>query len=286
MVEDAKPEKSSDADVRDAIMAFEQILEAIPDDRVALEMLAEAHEQAGNKDKAVEYLARLGHAVVAEGDADSAADLVGKLKALGAGHPVAEQAIAQLDKLLQSQKASAAPDRKAVDAGRRKNVDIANELTMAWNILQAGEISQEEYSAIVHDLSENSSKNVAVPVSVMHVLHDRGFKTIEKIIGFLVKDKEAGLPLITLAGFDIQSSSYSLLPIEFMRHRGAIVFEQMGRDLLVAVLNPYDFDLREEVRKITDRHCHFYLVTASDFDAALENISKAIKQAQEGERRA
>ena len=59
MAEDTKSDKSSDANVRDAIVAFEQILEAIPDDRVALEMLAEAHEQAGNKDKAVEYLARL-----------------------------------------------------------------------------------------------------------------------------------------------------------------------------------------------------------------------------------
>ena len=280
MAEDTKPDKNSDANVRDAIMAFEQILEAIPDDRVALEMLAEAHEQAGNKDKAVEYLARLGHAVVAEGDVDAAAVLVGKLRELGAGHSAADRAIAQLDRLLSFQKTSSS-DRKAADTGRRKNVDIANELSMAWNILQAGGITQEEYSAIVHDLSENSSKNVAVPVSVMHVLHDRNFKTIENIVGFLVKDKEAGLPLITLTGFDIQSSSYSLLPIEFMRHRGAIVFEQMGRDLLVAVLNPYDFDLREEVKTTTGRPCHFYLVTASDYDTALENISKAIKQAQQ-----
>lgn len=281
MAEDTKSDKSSDANVRDAIVAFEQILEAIPDDRVALEMLAEAHEQAGNKDKAVEYLARLGHAVVAEGDVDAAAALVNKLKELGAGQPAADKAIVQLDKLLSLQKAASPVDRKAGDAGRRKNVDIANELDMAWNLLQAGEITQEEYSAIVHDLSENSSKNVAVPVSVMHVLQDRSFKTIEKIIAFLVKDKNAGLPLITLTGFDIQSSSYSVLPVEFMRHRGAIVFEQMGSDLLVAVLNPYDHDLQDEVMKTTGRHCHFYLVTASDYDTALDNISKAIKQAQQ-----
>ena len=286
MAEDTKSDKNSDANLRDAIVAFEQILEAIPDDRVALEMLAEAHEQAGNKDKAVEYLARLGHAVVGEGDVDAAVALVRKLKELGSGQPVADRAIAQLEKLLSFQKTASTSDRKTVDGGRRKNVDISNELDMAWNILQAGEITQEEYSAIVHDLSENSSKNVAVPVSVLHVLHDRNFKTIEKIIGFLVKDKNAGLPLITLTGFDIQSSSYSLLPIEFMRHRGAIVFEQMGRDPLVAVLNPYDIDLQEEVKKTTARHCHFYLVTASDYDAALENISKAIKQAQQEAERA
>jgi hypothetical protein len=55
-------------------------------------------------------------------------------------------------------------------------VDITNELALAWNLLQAGILSQEEYSNVVHDLSENSSKNVQVRCRLCMYVHDRGFK--------------------------------------------------------------------------------------------------------------
>ncbi|MFH0879690.1 MAG: hypothetical protein V2A34_08255, partial [Lentisphaerota bacterium] len=156
-------------------------------------------------------------------------------------------------------------------------VDITNELALAWNLLQAGELTQEEYSNVVHDLSENSSKNIQVPVSVLHVLHDRGYKNQERIMKFLVKD--SGLPFVPLMGFDMQKETCKLLPLNFSRHQGAIVFESMGTDLLVAVLNPYDTSLKAEIKNITGRLCHFYLCSAEEYDHTLDRIRKLIEPA-------
>ena len=62
-----------------------------------------------------------------------------------------------------------------------------------------------------------------------------------------------------------------------MMHRGAIVFELMGRDALVAILNPYDAELRKEVESITGKECHFYMVAAESYDHCLDTIRAALK---------
>ena len=66
--------------------------------------------------------------------------------------------------------------------------------------------------------------------------------------------------------------------MEFMARRGAIAFELMGVDVLVAVLNPLDKDLQKEVSEVVGRRCHFFLVTASDYDTALANVKKALAE--------
>jgi hypothetical protein len=278
MIEELKTKKNVESEVHDAIAGFEQILEAMPDDRVALETLYEAHEQAGNKPRALEYLLRLGQSIADENDTDAAPVVLAKIRALGEGNPLAVGVVEKLENLIAPKTSNSTAERKGSDS-KRKTIDISSELSMAWNLLQAGELTQEEYSGIVHDLSENSSKNVEVPISVMHVLHDRNFKTLEKIISFLVRD--SGMPFISLTSFDIQETTYLLIPKDFMKHRGAIVFDLMGRDALVAILNPYDMACQNDIRKITGRNCHFYLTSAADYDSVLDHINKARLAAQQ-----
>jgi hypothetical protein len=81
---------------------------------------------------------------------------------------------------------------------------------------------------------------------------------------------------VPLSGFEIIAATASILPMEFMTQRGALVFEVMGPDCLVAVLNPFDKDLQDDVRRATGRRCHFYLVSSPDYDVALANIRKAM----------
>ncbi len=275
---EARKAKNTDAEVRDAIMAFEQILEAIPNDRLALETLYDAYQQVGDKAKALEHLSRLCKVVLDDRDTAAAPGLLEKLVALADGDPAAQKLIEELKKL-SAQRAAETPAVRKPDVLRRKTVDITAELAMAWSLVQAGEFSQEDYSNVVHDLTEISSKNVEVPVSVLHVLHDRGFKHLEKVLSFVVTN--SGLPIIPLSSFDVQKDAYNLLPMDFMTHRGAIVFELMGAgDALVAILNPYDTELRNAVQKVVGRRCHFYLASAETYDACLESIRKAVKAAE------
>jgi tetratricopeptide (TPR) repeat protein len=266
----------SEREFRDAIDAFDQILEAIPNDRMALETLIDSYEQINDRKKALEYVIRLAEVIEEDRDAETAPRLIEKLRALGANDPSATQTLENLEKLVASARKTPEPTAsRSMSVSKRKTIDIAAELALAWTLVQAGELTQEDYSSVVHDLTESSSKNVEVPVTVLHVLHDRAFKNLDKVLTFL--SSQSGLPILSLSNFEMQKDTYKLLPEDFMMRRGAIVFELMGRDALVAILNPYDAELRKEVESMTGKECHFYLVSAESYDHCLDLIRTALK---------
>jgi len=268
---DKKPE--TEEELRDAIVTFEQILEAIPSDRLALETLSDAYEQLGDHVKALEYYIRLGEVLLEEGDRESAPAVTEKLQSIGARDTTAQEVAAALLRLAEPDPEEEEAKKKA-PVKRRKAIDITAELALAWNLVQAGELSQDDYSSVVQDLTESSSKNNDVPVTVLHVLRDRAFKGYEKVMGFL--SQNSGLPIIPLAGFEVQKDAISLLPDEIMKQRGALVYELMGKEALVAILNPYDTELREEIEGLTGRTCHYFLVSADEYDHYLDAIRKAL----------
>ncbi len=250
-----------------------KILEALPHDTIALAALCEAYEESGDQENAARYLVQLGRVILAERDVETAVTLVETLKRATSNEtPGAEKTIRQLSQLIANQtditrRAETMPEESA------KAGDISEELTLAWNLLQAEELTQEEYSTVVQDLSENASRNIDVPTSVLHVLHDRSFKQLQRIVASLVQ--ATGLPLIALSNFEVPSEVSSLLPEEFMTRRGAIAFETMNDDLLVAILNPYATSLMGRVSDVTGKRCHFYLTTAVEYDSTLNTILRA-----------
>ena len=267
---------TSEREFRDAIGAFDQILEAIPNDRMALETLIDSYEQINDRKKALEYVIRLAKVIEKDRDTEAAPRLIERLRALGANDPSAKHILEDLQKLIApTQKTPEPTAPRSTPLSKRKVIDIGPELALAWNLVQAGELTQEDYSNVVHDLTETSSKNVEVPVTVLHVLHDRTFKNMDKVLTFL--SSQSGLPIISLSHFELQKDTFKLLPEDFMMHRGAIVFELMGRDALVAILNPYDTELRKEVERITGKECHFYMVSAESYDNCLGAIRAALK---------
>lgn len=274
---DQKPEKESE--VWNAIAAFEQILEAMPDDRVALESLYEAYLKIGDQSSAHKYLLRLARVVISERDEKAAQELLSRLQ--NSGPPDKESAvlIKELSELVSKKEVPPAPPHTPA---RHKPVGITAELSLAWKLLEAGHIQQDEYDTIVKDLSENSAKHLNTPVTVLHVLEDRQFRHANSILAFLSRD--SGLPVIPLSRFEIPPECFRLLPNEIMEHRGAIVFDTMGRDVLVAILNPYDAELQREVEEATQRKCHFFLTPAAEYDAALADIRAKIAAENEGKK--
>jgi hypothetical protein len=77
--------------------------------------------------------------------------------------------------------------------------------------------------------------------------------------------------VVSLGGFDPQVETAAMLPDDFSADRGAVVFEKLGSDALVVVMNPYDSRLRRDVEQMAKCKCHFYIALPSEFDAALES---------------
>ncbi len=50
-----------------------------------------------------------------------------------------------------------------------------------------------------------------------------------------------------------------------------------GTDALVVVLNPYDTEVRKEVKALTGKDCHFYIAVASQFDRRIERLDDVME---------
>lgn len=287
-VEDRQQREQIEDQIWNAIAAFEQIVETIPDDRVSLEALSHAYEQVGDLARARDYLVRLAHVVAAENDRESAALLRERLAQhaddprirdasqrldtlLAAGKPVREFEITEQGgqpALPQTQEDS----RQKTSEAEQRGTHVAAELAFAWSLFDAKQLNQEEYAQVAQDLSEISASQVPVTVSVLHVLHDRNHRNLDNIIAYAAR--ESGLPVIPLALFDVQDSCFELLPRGVIVRYGAMVFDLMSKDALVVVLNPFNKELQAETERICGRRCRFFLTTPANFDAVVEKHTK------------
>ena len=278
-----KPEKDSKSELEErvwnAIAAFEQIVEAMPNDRASLDALANAYEQVGDHTRAKDYLVRLGSVIIQEKDTEAAKGIVEKVEIYAEHDDSAKQLLAKMKEFLaaaQKESSSALKTEslpkqtKVPSADVRANFNMADELSFAWSLLEAGEITQEEYASVVQDLTEMSASDSNATISVLHVLEARASKNLEKIAGFV--SRECLTPIISLSSFELQPSVVSLLPMDFMVRRGAIVFELLGANALVVVMNPYNKQLRQDIEAATGKRCHFFLALSSDFDQAIAKL--------------
>ena len=281
-------------EVWSAIGAFEQILEAMPNDRASLEALLHAYEQIGDLVKAKEYLVRLANVLVEESDVEAGADLLERLKTFAADDAEVAQLVATLEALAPAGAgtrsaggAHAEPAETDAHAAKSKGgppvrmvFSMADELAFAWNLLEAKELTQEEYASVVQDLTEMSTSESPSTISVLHVMEARGFKNIERVLGYVAKECET--PIILPSNFVLNYDTVTILNSELMVKRGIFVFDRVGQDLLLVIMNPYDKQLRKEVEAQTGRKCHFFVTLPSEFDRALGKANEIIteKQAQ------
>ncbi|NQT92192.1 MAG: hypothetical protein HQ559_05475 [Lentisphaerae bacterium] len=265
--------EDAESQVMEAIIGFEQILEAIPNDRSSLEALAHAYNQLGDVAKSRDYLFRLADTVITEGDVQAARDISEQLS----GSVEHDEQIADLLRRI-NEVAGRETEEIVIPDDTGTDFNIAEELSLAWTLLQAGQVSQEDYATIVQDLTEMCAGDHVATVSVMHVIEARGFRNLEKVLGYLASDCDA--PIVTLSSFELQNAVVSLVPMDFMLRRGAMPFDALGNEILVAVMNPSDKQLRKDVAKVAGRKCHFYSCLPSDFDQALDKITDVMAEVE------
>ena len=264
----------AESEIWDAIAAFEKIIEALPNDRISLEALADAYEQVGDHTRAKDYVIRLANVLLDEGDDDAAQDLVRKIRLFDANDPDIAATIARIEEYRPEKIMAVVEDIDSL--AQPAAASISDEIAFAWSLMQAGKISQDDYSNVVHDLTENSAKSADIVISTLHVLNDRTVKNMSEILSYVAD--ECGTPLIGLSCFDITPTVQSIVPVNLMIRRKMMPFEIMGNDLLVAVLNPYDTKLQGDLETLTGRICHLYLTQPGDFDLAIEKIRKTLAE--------
>jgi tetratricopeptide (TPR) repeat protein len=261
-----------DGNIANSISMLEQILEVMPQDVDAIRALYRAYCVSENREQAFEHLTRLVELAQSEGDPELLEFVRNELPHFEDVYP--EKTAAHLARMrtiaLPAQELPAASAAGGEKAGGNAEADISEELALAWRMYEESQLSQEEYSSVLHDLTEVSSKELDVPVSVLHVLNDRGFTQMNRIMNYL--STRSGVPCISLINFELDEEAATLLPVERSIHDGALPFAFMGDDLLVAVLNPFNNALVDKVETDSGRRCHTYLVLPEEYDACLGKL--------------
>jgi hypothetical protein len=268
-----KDNHAMDGDLADSVAMLEQILEVMPQDLDALKALYNANCQCGRREQAFKYLGMLADIAYNSSDSETAVFITEQLPGFEEEFPSevsAQRERVQAVVTRAGPSGAPASENKSASSASSAEVEIGEELALAWKLYEENQLSQEEYSSVLHDLTEVSSKEVDVPVSVLHVLNDRGFSQMNRIINYL--SSRSGVPCISLLNFDLSEQMAEVLPLEISVRDGALPFGFFGNDLLVAVLNPFSNMLIDKVEKIGGHRCHTYLVSAEEYDIVLGKL--------------
>ena len=276
----SEPIKGSREEMEQTATMLEQILEVMPDDLFTLRALYETSLKLEHPEKAFETLARLDEQARAAQNLDMIDFLLSQYEMISHDSPEMQGRISSLQEIrtvagLMTDAAAAAvaaepalPDKPS-DGGR-----LDAEMALAWDLFQDEQLTQEEYSNVLHDLTDMSSNQMGVPVSVLHILNDRQFSRMERLVTHLCQKNE--MPIMVLSQFEGNEEIGRQLPLDFTSSKGALPFAQVGDELLLAILNPLDKELLEEAQTLSGKRCHPYLVTPDEYDLQLGKLKLLI----------
>ena len=281
-----KEKHIQEEDVWNSISSYEAVLERTPDDYKALHSLSVAYGQIGDHTKAKEYVLRLTDIIIREQNSALALEIINELKQYAEDDPALRDIVLKINLLSKTASDQVSPvafatpktelERKAESA----TFSLAGEMTFAWKLVESGDLSQDEYAGVINDLTEMSAQADDLTISLLHVLESRKIGDLDKYLGGL-SDK-CGTPIISLDNFEITLDTVLALSINFVVARGAMVFDYVGSEPLVVILNPYDPDICNEVQELLGgKACHFFITQPSQFDRRVEKVREIIQDRED-----
>ncbi len=268
----------------EAISLYENLLESSPNDAAALKELAIAYGQTGNTLRARATLIRLARVLVEKRDSASASGVIEMLRPHADADFDALEALSSLEALVREGRDSAAvapaaepaPVLEPPPSGAILDQGILNrEMSLAWDLRSAGLLKDEEYSQIIDDLSVQIAESRVAEsrksgISVLHAALDRSIPGFDGIVQHLAEKSHC--PFLDLNTFELQQVDLHGVPNSYLLRQGAIVFDEVGGEFLVGLLNPVDEVLKKDLRHYLGVPCHFYLVAPEAFDKAWGKI--------------
>lgn len=265
------------SETRNAIQAFELILDAFPNDLATLEALFQTYESIGEEDKAKFYILKAGRVAIEQSGSPVSPALLNRLQILAPAHAEAAKLLASMgEEVLHPTPGVTSPVIKKLDEKKRRH-PLEAEIALAWTLKEADLLSDTTYAQLVQDLTEGSVSERSSTVSLLEIMQSREAVDFEKVMNFIARDAE--IAILPVASFETPDAIATILPLEFMVRNNIAVFESVGSELMIATLNPYDQSLQLEVEQRCARPCHFYLTPPSELKAWLQRIGTSKKSA-------
>ena len=260
--------------LRETIAELEKFHQAMPEDRQTLEILAVAYGKVGDAAGQIRALGDLAGVLVRQKDWEHARIIAENLRAFK-DDPAAQAAADKAEAALAAagQGGGAAPGAGASAGPRRPGVaglegqeaiDVwsstatAAEADIVWNWKDHKILPDDVCMELLQILMDNPSHRGAWLVSALGVLEDRHAELSD--IAFDAHRKRCKLTPVPVEIMDPQREVIASLPEDYVKIKGVMPFGRIAGELLVAIMNGVNKDLRQEIETLAGCTCHFYLM--------------------------
>jgi len=182
--------------------------------------------------------------------------------------PDAQHVYERLGHLIAEDAGELSADTLHLDQRKLFASDLIPEILLAAHLQRMHVLSDGEYLVVLQDLCWYSNHEPIAPRSVLFVLDDRGLPHGEKAVEFLAHD--SNIPYLDLALIHLNPDLLDVLPEDFSVRRAACLIGEVGGEPMVAILNPYNLQLQEDVGRLLESEPHFYLTSASGYQHYLD----------------
>jgi len=255
-------------ELKEGIAYFEQVLDVLPGERTALEFLCVAYLQLGDGVKFLKHAVALSEVILREKDASGAADLIEKLK--DNENPQAKEAVLKLQVLmgpkpvLQFEK----PELRRTSA--TPSVAAKAEIALLERLVADGVLSKGLVQSAFDQLENLPTAQGDFLISALYILEKENLTGAADAVAAVADAALA--PPVPLESFELVPADVRRLPEKLVKVRGTVPFAKLGNEWAVAVLNPLDEVLREEIETALGAKCHFFVAPPATVEKVLERI--------------
>ncbi|MEG2724916.1 MAG: hypothetical protein RR982_03595 [Kiritimatiellia bacterium] len=264
-----------DPKLLEGIAFFEQMLQTLPGDRASLEFLSVAYEHSGQSEQQRQVLIALAESLLQKREIDDVQKLQQSLQRF-AEDPAVQTILKRIEiaqkmetlrreTSFEADHTTATSDALPSDATEEVPINLKEEIQCALRseerflqhienrALLPVEICQEMRMS----LQQTPDLNVVMLISLLDRLEENHADLVDTVLADAIRFFE--MPAIPLDLFDLSAAPLQRLPSLYIQLHGVVPFACLADQVMVAVLNPADEKLRDEIQRRIGAPCSFFL---------------------------
>lgn len=264
-----------DSKITEAIAFFEGMLQTMPKDRTALEFLAVAYEQTKQQDKRRDILVRLVDVLLMENDYKNAKAIAEHLKVFH-DHMPAMLAVERVAAMTELEDDNESPSQASVssapsavfkprkptkewptDVHSISHTTASAEMDLVWYWHDHEYLPKELCMDIMNALTERPVTDSPLLISALAILDEHHPEYTDPVMEKI--QRATSTPAIPIELFEPTPAAQQTLPRVFCHVKGVMPFTLMGNEVLIALLNPMNEELKLEIQDRSGRVCHFFM---------------------------
>jgi tetratricopeptide (TPR) repeat protein len=254
------------------VAMYEAVTESDSADVQSLETLKEAYAKLGRAEDSLRASKKLAQAYAASGQVSRAIlEYEGVLEKF----PNDEETRAALAALEPKARESAAPrvaPQAPITSASARIRDA--ERILGQVLIEKKILTPQALEAVLKKLQDARANMSAAPAaySLAQIIADEHIAKLDEVLTAIVEG--SNLPYLSLDNYDTDSDVVRLLPRDVALRYCTMPFDKISRTLLVATVNPFDKQAREEIGKLLDYNLQWYVCSPVEINAVLKRVHR------------